>query len=64
MKKIHPTKVIDLRFQVDHVNSKKVPLLGKYRGAAKNARLVMIIIRQREIKVISDGNKITENTVI
>ena len=64
MKNIYPIQVIDLRFQVDHINPKKIQLLQEYRRATNNARLFMILIRHRQIKVISDMNKITEVTVI
>ena len=59
MKTKYPIQVIDLRFQVDHLNPKKVQLFEEYRGATNNARLFMILIRHREIKMISDGNEIT-----
>ena len=59
-KNIYPIQVIDLRFQVDHNNPKKIQLHQEYRGATANARLFMILIRHREIKMISDGNEITE----
>ena len=55
-----PKKVNDLRFQVDHIDPKKIQLFEDYRGATENARLLMIIFRHRKIKMISDGNKITE----
>ena len=64
MKNIYPIKVIDLRFQVDHINPKKIQLHQEYRDATANARLFMILIRHREIKMLSDGNKITEVTVL
>ena len=64
MKNKYPIQVIDLRFQVDHINSKKIQLFEEYRGATKNARLFMTLIRHRKIEMLSDGNKITEYTVI
>ena len=64
MKNNYPMQVIDLRFQVDHINPKKIQLLQEYRSATNNARLFMILIRHRQIKLISDMNKITEVTLI
>ena len=39
-------------------------LFEEYRGAANDARLFIILIRQRETKMISDGNKIVEVNII
>ena len=64
MKNKHPIQIIDLRFQVDHNNPNEIQLRQEHRGATNNARLFMINIRHREIKMISDGNKISEATVI
>ena len=63
MKTKDPIQVIDLEFQVDHINPKKIQLLEENRGATNNARLFMIVIRQREIKMIAEGSKIFEVTV-
>ena len=59
-----PIQVIDLRFQVDHINPKKIQLFEKYRADPANARLYVIIIKHRQIKMVSDGNKITGIQVI
>ena len=64
MKTKYPIQVIDLRFQVDQINPKKIQLFEEYRGATNNARLLMIISSHREIKMLSDGKKITEFTFI
>ena len=64
MKNEYPIQFLDLRFQVDHNNPQKIQLFEKYRGATKNVRLFMILIRQREIKIISDWNKITKVNII
>ena len=61
MKTKYLIQFIDLRFQVDHVYPKKLQFFEKYRGATTNAILFMIRIRHREIKMISDGNNITEH---
>ena len=64
MKNNYAIQVIDLRIQVDHINPKKIQLHQEYRGATANARLFIILIRYRETKMISNGNKITEVIVI
>ena len=46
MKNKYPNQIIDLRFQVDHINPKKIQLLQEYGGATKDARLFMIIIKK------------------
>ena len=48
MKNKHLIKVIELRFQVDHFDPKKSQILEEYKGATNNARLFMILIRDRE----------------
>ena len=60
----YPIQFLDLRFEVDHINPKKNHLYHEYKGATNNARLLMILIRQKESKMISDWNKITEVTFI
>ena len=64
MKNKYPIQVIDLRFQVDRINPKKIQLFEGYRSANNNATLFMIPIGHREIKMNSDGNKITEVSFI
>ena len=57
-------QVYDLRFQLDDVIPKKIPIFEEYRAATNIARLFMIINRHRGIKMASNGNKITVVTVI
>ena len=68
MKNKYPIQVIDLRFQVDHITPKKIQLFEEYREVnppnPANARLYVILIRRREIEMISDGNKLIEVKVI
>ena len=52
MKTKYPFQVIDHRFQVDYINLKKIQLFEDYRGATKNARLFIKLVRHREIKMI------------
>ena len=64
MKNKNPIQVNDFRFQVDHFNPKQIQLFDEYRSAINNARLFMILFKHREIKMISDGNEITELDII
>ena len=64
LKNKYPIQVIDLRFQADHITSKKIQLFEEYRVDPANARLFIILIRRREIEFISDGNKLIEVKVI
>ena len=58
MKTKYPFQVIDLGFQVHHINQKKIQLFEEYRADSAKARLFMILIRHRELMTISDGMKI------
>ena len=60
----YPFQVIDLRHQVDHINPKKIQLFEEYRADPANARLFMVLIRHRELVMISDGNKIVSANII
>ena len=68
MKNDYPIQVIDLRFQADHITPKKIQLFEEYRAdpanKPNNARLYVILIRRREIELISNGNKLIEVKVI
>ena len=64
MKNFYPIQVTDLRFQVDHITPKKIQLFEEFSKDPDNERLFVILIRQRQIEIISDGNKIIEVKVI
>ena len=64
MKDKYLIQVIDLRFQTDHITPKKIQLFEEYRANPGNAKLFIILIRRREIEMISDGNKLIEVKVI
>ena len=64
MKPKSPIEIIDLRHQSDHKTPKKVQVFQEYGTDPGNARLFLIIIRRREIELISDGNKLIEVKVI
>ena len=59
MKKYFPIQIIDLRFQVNHTSPKKIRrLFEEHDNNPVNTNLYIILIKHREIKMISDGNKI------
>ena len=64
MKTKYPIEIIDLRHQSDHITPKKIQLFQEYGTDPDNARLFLILIRRREIELISDGNKLIEVKVI
>ena len=59
MKTFYPIQVIDLRFQNDYITSKKIRLFEEYEDRPENTYLYVILIKHREINMVSDGNKIT-----
>ena len=58
MKYFYPIQIIELRFQVDHISPKKIRLFEKYDDNPVNTNLYVLLIKHREIKMISDCNKI------
>ena len=64
MKTKYPIEIIDLRHQSDHITPKKIQLFHENGTDPDNAGLFIILIRCREIELISDGNKLIEVRVI
>ena len=64
MKTKYPIEVIDLRHQSDQITPKKIQLFLEYDADPENARFYLILIRRREIELISYGNKLIEVKVI
>ena len=64
MKTKYPIEIIDLRHQSDHITPKKIQLFLEYGAVPDNARFFLIIIRRREIELISDGNKLIEIKIV
>ena len=60
MKTKYPIEIIDLRHQADHITPKKIRLFLEYGADPDNARFFLILIRRREIGLVSDGNKLIE----
>ena len=64
MKSKYPIEIIDLRHQTDHITPKKTQIFHEYATDPDNGRLFLILIRRREVELISDGNKLIEVKVI
>ena len=64
MKYLYPIQITDLRYQVDHLTPKKIQLFEEFSEDPANERLFIILVRHRQIEMISDGNKIIEVKVI
>ena len=64
MKYRYPIQIIDLRQQVDHLTPKKIQLFEEFSEDPANERLFIILVRHRQIEMISDGNKIIEVKII
>ena len=64
MKQLYAIKIVHPRCQVDQVYPEKTQLFEKYRGdpdiAHIDVRGFTILIRRRDLKLISDGVKINE----
>ena len=60
MKNKYPVQVIDHRHQVDLITPKKFQLSEEFNtdAANVNARLFVILIRHRQIEMISNGKKL------
>ena len=64
MKTKNPIEIIDLRHQPDHISPKKFQFYQEYNADLKNAKFFLILIRRREIELISDGNKLIEFKIL
>ena len=64
MKTKYSIEIIDIRHQSDHITPKKIQLCHECGKDPDNARLFIILIRRREIELISDGNKLIEIKII
>ena len=64
MKTKNPVEVIDLRHQPDQITPKKIQQFLEYNADPENARFFLILLRRREIELISNGNKLIEVKII
>ena len=64
MKTKYPIQIKDLRHQSDDLTRKKYQLFPEYSADPENAKFFLIIIRRREIELISEGYKLIEVKII
>ena len=64
MKTKYPIEIRDSKHQSDHITPKKTQRFQEYSADPENAKFNSILIRRREIELISDGNKLIEIKVI
>ena len=64
MKNLNAIQITDLRHQADHITPKKFQLFEEFDDDPAIERLFIIIVRRRQVEIISDGNKIVEVEVI
>ena len=64
MKDFYPIQITHLRHQVDHITPKKIQILEEFSEDPNVERLFLILIRHRQVEMISDGIKIIEFKVI
>ena len=64
MKTKYPFGIIDLRHQPYHITPEQNQIFQEYGADPDNARLFLILIRRREIELISVGNKLIEVKVV
>ena len=60
----YPIEIIDLGHHTDHITPKKIQIFLEYTAQPENAKFYLLLIRRREIDLISDGNKLIEVKVI
>ena len=64
MKTKYSIGITDLRHQLDHIISKGIHLFHENGNDPDNARLILILIKLREIELVGDGNKVIEVKII
>ena len=63
-KHLYPIQVTDFRHQVNHFTPKKIQFFEEFDDDLNVERLFIILVRHRQVEMISDGNKIVEVKVI
>ena len=66
MKNNYPIQALDIRYQVDHKTPKENQLFEVFNIDPDNvnARLFFVLVRHRQIEMVSDGNKFIEKKVL
>ena len=60
----HRIEIIDLRHQIAHITPKQNQLIHEYGTDPDIAKLFLLLIRRREIELLSDGINLIEVKVI
>ena len=60
----YPIEILGIKHQPYQITPSKIQLFQEYSADPENAKFYLIIIRRREIELISDGNKLIEVKVI
>ena len=58
-KTFYPIQVFDLQFQIAIITQTKIRLSEEYENAPDKTNIYFLLIKRKEIKMVSDGNKIT-----
>ena len=64
MKNFYPIQVNDIKYHIYHTVFKTIQLFEEYSEDPDNESLSVILIRHRQIEMVSDGNKSIEVKVI
>ena len=60
MKTKYPIQIVDFGHQSDHITPKEIQLFQEHSADPQKAKFYLIVIRRREIELISDGNTLIE----
>ena len=58
MKNLYPIQITDLRHQFDHFTPEKNQLFEEFEDDHNMKRLLIILVRHRQVEMISDGKKL------
>ena len=64
MKTKYSIAITDLGHQHNHITSKRIQLFQEYGADAFKAQIFSILIKRREIELISGGSKLFEVKII
>ena len=64
MKTFYLIQVIDSRFQTDYVTPKKNRFFEVYETAPEHTNLNDVLLKQKEVKMVSDGKRFNRNELI
>ena len=64
LKIFYPTQIIDLRHQVDQITPRKIQLFVEVDHDPNTGSLFFILVRHRQVAIISNDEKVFEVKVI